>query len=76
MSVAVVIFRTHNDGFVRLYHLLKLWTEQPSWLADRINRLLLSRFRKLKEQVRTGQGQGHMHMSFAEKGSLTFKGRQ
>ena len=61
---------------MRLYHLLKLWIEQPSWLADRIFRFLLSRFRKLKEQVRTGQGQGHMHMSSAEKGSLTFKGRQ
>ena len=60
---------------MRLYHLLnELWIKQTSWLADRINRFLLSRFRKLKEQVRTGQGQGHMHMSSAEKGSLTCKG--
>ena len=61
---------------MRLYHLLKLWIKQPSWLADRIFAFsyFLSRFRKLKEQVRTGQGQGHMHMSSAEKGSLTCKG--
>ena len=60
---------------MRLYHLLnELWIKQPSWLADLIFRILLSRFRKLKEQVRTGQGQGHMHMSSAEKGSLTCKG--